>query len=121
MSTLKHAEVFGFSNVISPDSKNARFMLFRLRNHIFLASFVQRDSPDDSIKTGAGMVQDKRMDMGSIGDFNGVMGKNSGSRHHLHKDSTMDRSSYYDKVWRSMSGVTCTRCILSGAVLYMQA
>uniref|UniRef100_A0AAX7SJR4 TNRC6 PABC binding domain-containing protein n=1 Tax=Astatotilapia calliptera TaxID=8154 RepID=A0AAX7SJR4_ASTCA len=97
----QHAEVFGFSNVISPDSKNARFMLFRLRNHIFLASFLQRDSPDDSIKTGAGMVQDKRMDMGSIGDFNGVMGKNSGSRHHLHKDSTMDRSSYYDKVWRT--------------------
>lgn len=59
---------------------------------------LQRDSPDDSMKPGAGMVQDKRMDMGSVGDFNGVMGKNPGSRHQLHKESAMDRSPYYDKV-----------------------
>lgn len=70
----------------------------------FSSMNFSRDSPDDSIKTGAGMVQDKRMDMGSIGDFNGVMGKNSGSRHHLHKDSTMDRSSYYDKNVNPMLG-----------------
>lgn len=59
---------------------------------------LQRDSPDDSMKVGAGMMQDKRMDMGSIGDYNGVMGKNPGPRHQLHKESAMDRSPYYDKV-----------------------
>lgn len=64
---------------------------------------VQRDSPDDSMKTGAGMVQDKRMDMGSMGDYNGVMGKNLGSRHQLHKESAMDRSPYYDKVSRNIN------------------
>uniref|UniRef100_UPI0037E9A14E trinucleotide repeat-containing gene 6A protein-like isoform X1 n=2 Tax=Semicossyphus pulcher TaxID=241346 RepID=UPI0037E9A14E len=63
-----------------------------------------RDSPDDSMKTGAGMVQDKRMDMGSIGDYNGVMGKNPGSRHQLHKESAMDRSPYYDKNVNPMMG-----------------
>lgn len=73
-------------------------MLFCLYNVIFLSFLWQRDSPDDSMKTGAGMVQDKRMDMGSMGDFNGVMGKNPGSRHQLHKESAMDRSPYYDKV-----------------------
>lgn len=50
------------------------------------------------MKTGAGMVQDKRMDMGSMGDFNGVVGKNPGPRHQPHKESAMDRSPYYDKV-----------------------
>ncbi|XP_068192050.1 trinucleotide repeat-containing gene 6A protein-like isoform X2 [Antennarius striatus] len=55
-----------------------------------------RDPPDDSMKTGGGM-QDKRMDLGSMGDFNGVMGKSPGSRHQFHKESAMDRSPYYDK------------------------
>ncbi|XP_072298719.1 trinucleotide repeat-containing gene 6A protein-like isoform X3 [Eucyclogobius newberryi] len=54
-----------------------------------------RDSPDDSMKPG--MMLDKRMDMGNMGDLNGVMGKNLGSRHPLHKDS-IDRSPYFDKV-----------------------
>uniref|UniRef100_A0A3Q1HCD4 TNRC6 PABC binding domain-containing protein n=1 Tax=Anabas testudineus TaxID=64144 RepID=A0A3Q1HCD4_ANATE len=63
-----------------------------------------RDSPDDSMKTGSGMVQDKRMDMGSMGDFSGVMGKNPGSRHQLHKESAMDRSPYYDKNVNPMLG-----------------
>ncbi|XP_041854451.1 trinucleotide repeat-containing gene 6A protein-like [Melanotaenia boesemani] len=63
-----------------------------------------RDSPDDSMKTGAGMVTDKRMDMSSMGDFNGVMGKNPGSRQQLHKESAMDRSPYYDKNVNSMLG-----------------
>uniref|UniRef100_A0A674N838 Trinucleotide repeat containing adaptor 6A n=1 Tax=Takifugu rubripes TaxID=31033 RepID=A0A674N838_TAKRU len=58
-----------------------------------------RDSPDDSMKVG---ISDKRVDMGNMGDFNGVMGKNPGSRHQLHKDSTMDRSPYYDKVLESV-------------------
>ncbi|XP_067332253.1 trinucleotide repeat-containing gene 6A protein-like isoform X1 [Channa argus] len=57
-----------------------------------------RDSPDDSMKTGGGMVQDKRMDMGGMGDFSGVMGKNPGSRHQLHKESVMDRNPYYEKL-----------------------
>lgn len=43
-------------------------------------------------------ISDKRVDMGSMGDFTGVMGKNPGSRHQLHKESAMDRSPYYDKV-----------------------
>nr|XP_040046309.1 trinucleotide repeat-containing gene 6A protein-like isoform X2 [Gasterosteus aculeatus aculeatus] len=55
-----------------------------------------RDSPDDSMKTGAGMGQDKRMDMGGMGDYNGQMGKNP-SRQQLHKESAMDRSPYYEK------------------------
>lgn len=63
---------------------------------VFLIS-LQRDSPDDSMKVG---ISDKRVDMGSMGDFNGVMGKNPGSRHQLHKESAMDRSPYYDKVFR---------------------
>lgn len=75
---------------------------------IFLFIPLQRDSPDDSMKTGTGMVQDKRVDMGSMGDFNGVMGKNPGSRHQLHKESAMDRSPYYDKVCRNkVSVVSC--------------
>lgn len=60
---------------------------------------LQRDSPDDSMKVG---ISDKRVDMGSMGDFNGVMGKNPGSRHQLHKDSAMDRSPYYDKVHKNV-------------------
>lgn len=43
-------------------------------------------------------ISDKRVDMGSMGEFSGVIGKNPGSRHQLHKESTMDRSPYYDKV-----------------------
>lgn len=80
-------------------------MFFCLYNPLFLSFPLQRDSPDDSMKTGAGMMQDKRMDMGSMGDFNGVMGKNPGSRHQLHKESAMDRSPYYDKVWRKHPGI----------------
>lgn len=53
------------------------------------------------MKTGAGMVQDKRVDLGSMGDYNGVVGKNPGSRHQSHKESAMDRSPYYDKVYRN--------------------
>lgn len=64
-------------------------------NHFNTMNF-SRDSPDDSMKTG--MMQDKRMDMGSIGD----MGRNLGSRHPLHKESAMDRSPYYDKNVNSM-------------------
>uniref|UniRef100_A0A667WA86 Trinucleotide repeat containing adaptor 6A n=1 Tax=Myripristis murdjan TaxID=586833 RepID=A0A667WA86_9TELE len=63
-----------------------------------------RDSPEDSMKAGGGMVQDKRMDVGGMGDLNGVMGKNPGSRHQLHKDSPMDRSPYYDKNVNPMLG-----------------
>lgn len=59
------------------------------------------------MKTGAGMVQDKRVDMGSMGDFNGVVGKNPGPRHQSHKDSAMDRSPYYDKVCTTSVPVHC--------------
>lgn len=61
---------------------------------------MQRDSPDDSMKPG---ISDKRVDMGSMGDFNGVMGKNHGSRHQLYKESALDRSPYYDKVCRNIN------------------
>lgn len=64
------------------------------------------------MKSGAGMVQDKRVDMGSMGDFNGVVGKNPGSRHQTHKESAMDRSPYYDKVWRT--NVLNTKGIIDG-------
>ncbi|XP_072298718.1 trinucleotide repeat-containing gene 6A protein-like isoform X2 [Eucyclogobius newberryi] len=60
-----------------------------------------RDSPDDSMKPG--MMLDKRMDMGNMGDLNGVMGKNLGSRHPLHKDS-IDRSPYFDKNVKPLMG-----------------
>lgn len=50
------------------------------------------------MKGGGGMMQEKRMEVVSMGEFNGVMGKNPGSRHQLHKESPMDRSPYYDKV-----------------------
>ena len=44
------------------------------------------------------MGQDKRMDMGPMGDYNGMMGKGHGPRHQLHKEPPMDRGPYYDKV-----------------------
>ena len=47
---------------------------------------------------GGGMGQDKRMDMGPMGDYNGMMGKGHGPRHQLHKDPPIDRGPYYDKV-----------------------
>lgn len=43
------------------------------------------------------MGTDKRMDMSSMGDYNGVMGKNTVSRHQYHKDSVVDRP-YFEKV-----------------------
>uniref|UniRef100_A0A3B4AD55 Uncharacterized protein n=1 Tax=Periophthalmus magnuspinnatus TaxID=409849 RepID=A0A3B4AD55_9GOBI len=60
-----------------------------------------RDSSEEPMKPG--MMLDKRMDMGSMGDLNGVMGKNLGSRHPLHKDP-MDRSPYFDKNVKSLVG-----------------
>ncbi|KAJ3600479.1 hypothetical protein NHX12_031460 [Muraenolepis orangiensis] len=61
-----------------------------------------RDSPDDSMKAGGG-GQDKRMDMGSMGDYS--MGKSHGPpRHQLHKEPSMDRSPYYDKNVNPMLG-----------------
>ena len=43
------------------------------------------------------MMSDKRMD-GSMGEYNGVIGKTPGSRHQIHKEASMERSPYYDKV-----------------------
>ena len=42
-------------------------------------------------------MSDKRMD-GSMGEYNGVIGKTPGSRHQIHKEASMERSPYYDKV-----------------------
>lgn len=44
------------------------------------------------------MMADKRVDMSGVGELSSIMGKSSGPRHQLHKDSAMDRSPYYDKV-----------------------
>ncbi|XP_047214711.1 trinucleotide repeat-containing gene 6A protein-like isoform X2 [Girardinichthys multiradiatus] len=64
----------------------------------FNSMSFSRDSPDDSMKPGAGMGTDKRMDMSSMGDYNGVMGKNPISRHHV-----VERP-YFDKNVNPMSG-----------------
>ena len=50
------------------------------------------------------MGQDKRMDMGPMGDYNGMMGKGHGPRHQLHKDPPIDRGPYYDKVGPGRGG-----------------
>jgi len=63
------------------------------------------------------MVQDKRMDMGGMGDYNGVMGKNPGSRHQLHKDSPMDRSPCYEKV-RTDIDAENTAAVLLCCIVY---
>lgn len=49
----------------------------------------------------AGMLADKRMDVDKHVlnmDYNGVIGKSPGPRHHISKESSMDRSPYFDKV-----------------------
>ena len=54
------------------------------------------------MKAGGGMMQDKRMEVGGgMGEFSGGMVKNPGPRHQLHKDSPMERSTYYEKVLQS--------------------
>ncbi|XP_020775608.2 trinucleotide repeat-containing gene 6A protein isoform X1 [Boleophthalmus pectinirostris] len=67
----------------------------------FNSMSFSRESSEEPMKPG--MMLDKRMDMGSMGDLNGVMGKNLGSRHPLHKDP-MDRSPYFDKNVKSLMG-----------------
>lgn len=49
------------------------------------------------IPSSAGMT-DKRMDVDSHVLHMGEYGKNPASRHQIHKDSTMDRNPYMDKV-----------------------
>ncbi|XP_045567407.1 trinucleotide repeat-containing gene 6A protein [Salmo salar] len=61
-----------------------------------------RDSPEDLSKSnkmemGGGMMSDKRMDV-NMGEYSGVMGKNPASRHQIHKEPSMERSPYYDKL-----------------------
>ncbi|CAL9693829.1 unnamed protein product [Knipowitschia caucasica] len=56
---------------------------------------------DDPMKSG--MMPEKRMDLSSMGDLNGVLAKNLASRHLLHKDP-MDRGSYYDKNIKPLMG-----------------
>ncbi|XP_054891166.1 trinucleotide repeat-containing gene 6A protein-like isoform X2 [Poeciliopsis prolifica] len=69
----------------------------------FNSMSFSRDSPDESMKPGSGMGTDKRMDMNSLGDYSGVMGKNTVSRHQYHKDSVVDRP-YFDKNVNPMLG-----------------
>lgn len=48
------------------------------------------------------MLQDKRMDIDkhslNIGDYNRTVGKGPGSRPQISKESSMERSPYFDKV-----------------------
>lgn len=55
------------------------------------------------------MLQDKRMEIDkhslNIGDYNRTVGKGPGSRPQISKESSMERSPYFDKV--SCSFVFC--------------
>lgn len=48
------------------------------------------------------MLRDKRMEMDkhgmNIGEYNGIIGKGHTSRPQISKESSMERSPYYDKV-----------------------
>ncbi|XP_061837613.1 trinucleotide repeat-containing gene 6A protein-like isoform X2 [Nerophis lumbriciformis] len=96
-----HYKNRGSSKMMKPVNKPDEPWMKPFMNQFNNMSF-SRDSPDDCMKSGSGMVQDKRMD--SMGDFNGMMAKIPGSQHQLPKESTMDRSSYYDKNVNSMLG-----------------
>ncbi|XP_058851910.1 trinucleotide repeat-containing gene 6A protein-like isoform X4 [Acipenser ruthenus] len=71
-----------------------------------------RDSSEEALKSNkmdmsGGMLQDKRMDMDkhglNAGEYN-VIGKGSGSRTQISKESSVERSPYYDKLSLAMSG-----------------
>ncbi|MBN3306872.1 TNR6A protein, partial [Amia calva] len=72
-----------------------------------------RESSEEALKSNkmempTGMMADKRMDVDkhglNMGEYNGVIGKSPGSRHHISKESSMERSPYYDKLSLSLSG-----------------
>lgn len=67
------------------------------------------------------MGTDKRMDMSSMGDYNGVVGKNPVSRHQYHKDSVADRP-YFDKVRSLVSyeGLTVKNVCLTAFVVQLR-
>ncbi|KAG5854473.1 hypothetical protein ANANG_G00038220 [Anguilla anguilla] len=54
-----------------------------------------------------GMLADKRMEVDkpvlNMGEYNGVIGKSPGSRHQMSKESSMERSPYFDKLSLSLS------------------
>ncbi|XP_041085559.1 trinucleotide repeat-containing gene 6A protein-like isoform X11 [Polyodon spathula] len=68
-----------------------------------------RDSSEEALKSNkmevsGGMLQDKRMDMDKHGLNAGeyIIGKGSGSRTQISKESSVERSPYYDKVPASL-------------------
>ncbi|XP_041085558.1 trinucleotide repeat-containing gene 6A protein-like isoform X10 [Polyodon spathula] len=70
-----------------------------------------RDSSEEALKSNkmevsGGMLQDKRMDMDKHGLNAGeyIIGKGSGSRTQISKESSVERSPYYDKLSLAMSG-----------------
>ncbi|KAJ8246093.1 hypothetical protein GJAV_G00263570 [Gymnothorax javanicus] len=69
--------------------------------------------PEDAMKgskmeMSSGMMTDKRMMVDkaalNMGEYNGVIGKGSGSRHQMSKESSMERSPYFDKNVNPMFG-----------------
>lgn len=56
----------------------------------------------EGVSASAGLLPDKRMEMEKhslgAGDYSRVVGKGPGPRPHLPKESSMDRSPYFDKV-----------------------
>lgn len=75
-----------------------------------------------------GLLQDKRMEMDKhglgVGDYNRVVGKGPGSRPQIPKESSMDRSPYFDKVswghwghcWAPHSACPGVTCVLLSLV-----
>ncbi|XP_071617107.1 trinucleotide repeat-containing gene 6A protein isoform X8 [Heliangelus exortis] len=65
-----------------------------------------RESPDETIQSNkmdmsGGILQEKRMELDKhglgVGDYNRVVGKGPGSRPQISKESSIDRSPYFDK------------------------
>lgn len=62
---------------------------------------LQSGGPD-AFSTSPGVLPDKRMEMEkhslTTGDYSRVVGKGPGTRPQISKESSMDRSPYFDKV-----------------------
>ncbi|XP_043945175.1 trinucleotide repeat-containing gene 6A protein isoform X4 [Protopterus annectens] len=65
-----------------------------------------KDSAEEAVQSNkmdlpGGILQDKRMDLDkhclNVGEYNGIIGKSPVSRPHIPKESSMDRSPYFDK------------------------
>ncbi|XP_032896760.1 trinucleotide repeat-containing gene 6A protein isoform X3 [Amblyraja radiata] len=65
------------------------------------------DTKSNKMDIPVGMLRDKRMEMDkhgmNIGEYNGIIGKGHTSRPQISKESSMERSPYYDKLSLSLS------------------